>query len=378
MRSQKQHSKHRKFEGPEKRNGLRALPIAFILICLGLAAVWPGALFHVLGNDQPGPFLIKISAILIAALFIPVLLLTKLPALTGRIPGRQIVIGVFLTFIVAILAGTVSPQIRAFQEQAFVPTFTPYLAKLKTILQESETVQVSRTPPKAEKKAATKKTPDQQAAELHQLLVDLPHRSKRRYESHLGKGDLHLTGYRFEQAIAEYDQAIQTYDNNSLAKSKRDEAIRRKLAFDESKVKTKRYFHHLAIGDAFLEKKQYDQAIAAYEKAREISPTGIKAITNRAKAVSLKSQYGMALDKSNMAIDINPNESKGYLSRGQMHMGHGRYDQATADFDRAIQLNPKDSEAYESRAHSLFKTGHYDQAIADFSKAIELESSPFR
>lgn len=326
------------FEGPEKPRGLRALPIAFILICLGLAAVWPGALFHVLGHDQPGPFLIKISAILIAALFIPVLLLTKLPALTGRIPGRQIVIGVFLSFLVALLAGTVSPQIRAFQENAFVPTFTPYLAKLKTMMRENEAVQVSQKPPEAQTKVATKKPDDQKIPSFREILEGLPLMDQRSYDNYLSKGDVHLAGYRFEQAIAEYDKAIQVFENNVQAKTSRDEAIRRKLAFEGSKVKTKRYLHHLAIGNGFLEKKQYDLAIAAYDQASQISPTGIKAITNRAEAVRLKSQYDMTLNKSNLTIEINPDEPKGYLSRGQAHMGHGQYDQAIADFSKAIEL----------------------------------------
>ncbi len=37
MRSQKEHGEHRKFAGPEKPKGLNALPIVFMLFCLGLA-----------------------------------------------------------------------------------------------------------------------------------------------------------------------------------------------------------------------------------------------------------------------------------------------------------------------------------------------------
>ena len=378
MRSQAKHTKQQTFSGPEKPIGSTGVALAFTLICLGLAAVWPGALFHVLGGDDPSLYLIKISAILIAALFIPVLLLIKIPALTGRIPGRLILFGVFISFLSALLAGNVSPQIRTFQEQAFVPTITPYLAKLKSMLREGDASQVSLTLPKARKKVAAKKPGDQKIPSFREIVEGLPLMDQHSYNTDLSNGDVHLAGYRFEQAIAEYDKAVGGFDNNVQAKTSRSEAIHRKLAFDESKVTTKRYLHQLAIGDAFLEKKQYDLAIAAYEKAREISPTGIKAITNSADAVRLKNQYGMELDKSNQAIEIHPDGPKGYLSRGQAHMGHGKYDLAITDFNRVIQLNPDAAQAFESRAHAHFKIGQYDLAIADFSKAIELESAPLR
>ncbi|MHA1165883.1 MAG: hypothetical protein ACTSP0_09945 [Alphaproteobacteria bacterium] len=131
MRSQKRHSDHRQFAGPERPQGLNALPIVFTLFCLFLAAIWPGILFHVAGDDELTFPLLKIQAILIAALLIPVLLLIKIPALTGRIRGRLILFGVFFIFLNALGAGIVSPQIRAWQESAFEPAFTPYLMQLK-------------------------------------------------------------------------------------------------------------------------------------------------------------------------------------------------------------------------------------------------------
>lgn len=131
MRSQKEHGEHRKSEGPEIPKGLNWLPIAFTLLCLALAAIWPGALFHLAGYDELTFPLLKIMAMLIAAFFIAVWLLIKIPALTGRIRGRVILFGVFFIFLNALGAGVVSPQIRAWQESAFEPTFTPYLMQLK-------------------------------------------------------------------------------------------------------------------------------------------------------------------------------------------------------------------------------------------------------
>ena len=137
MRSQKEHTDHRQFAGPEKPQ-LNALPIVFTLLCLGLAAIWPGTLFHLAGDDELTFPLLKIQAILIAALFISVLLLIKIIALTVRIRGRLIIFGVFFVFLNALGAGIVSPQIRAWQESAFAPTFTPYLMKLKNYAREME------------------------------------------------------------------------------------------------------------------------------------------------------------------------------------------------------------------------------------------------
>jgi len=149
-----------------------------------------------------------------------------------------------------------------------------------------------------------------------------------------------------------------------------------KYADAKDAAKKQDYLHQIAIGDAYLEKKHYDLAIAAYDKAAEINPEGVQAKLHRADAVRLKSQYDMGLARSNRTIELRPDDPMGYVLRGKAYVGHGRYELATADFNRAIQLNPRNAEAYENRAHSHFKTGHYDQAISDFSKAIQLESSP--
>ncbi len=69
-------------------------------------------------------------------------------------------------------------------------------------------------------------------------------------------------------------------------------------------------------GFAFYEKGQYDQAIADYDKAIEINPKLAMAYNNRGLVFDGTGQFDRAIADYNKAIEINPEFSIAYNNRG--------------------------------------------------------------
>jgi tetratricopeptide (TPR) repeat protein len=127
---------------------------------------------------------------------------------------------------------------------------------------------------------------------------------------------------------------------------------------------------HLHRGNALLEKKEYDKAIAEYTCAIELNPNFAEAYNNRAYASYSKYDgTGDPLADLNRAIELRPEFLHAYNTRGCVYMAGGEPDKAIADFNRAIQLKPDYARAYRNRANAYLRKGHIWLAVADFERA---------
>jgi lipoprotein NlpI len=85
-----------------------------------------------------------------------------------------------------------------------------------------------------------------------------------------------------------------------------------------------------------------------------------------------KSDYDSAIADLTQAIQLSPNMAEAYDSRGDAYLNKGDDDRAIADLNKSIQLDPKSSLPYHNRALVYVRRGEYDRAIAGFSQAIQL------
>jgi tetratricopeptide (TPR) repeat protein len=106
----------------------------------------------------------------------------------------------------------------------------------------------------------------------------------------------------------------------------------------EEERKSKESWFYYKIGSAFLQKREFDQAILLLNKSLEINPT-----------------YAAA-----------------YETRGMIYSQRELYDQAIADFDKALEIDPKYTEAYISRGKAYYFKGEYDKSWGDIKKAQDL------
>jgi len=126
-------------------------------------------------------------------------------------------------------------------------------------------------------------------------------------------------------------------------------------------------------GNAYLDKKDWDRAIADFTSAIELDPKIAVAFISRGSAYLSKKNWDRAIADETRAIEIDPKSKGAFVVRGTAYFNKKDWDRAIADETRAIELDPKDAVAFTGRGGAYGKKGDWDRAIADLTRAIELD-----
>ncbi len=103
---------------------------------------------------------------------------------------------------------------------------------------------------------------------------------------------------------------------------------------------------HTSRGTAYLKKGQYNEAIREYNKALEINPNGTVAYYNRSIAYTRTGQYDKAVSDCNKALELDPEHANSYYNRGVSYYKLGSKDQAIKDFQAAANLQHKGAQDF--------------------------------
>jgi tetratricopeptide (TPR) repeat protein len=103
------------------------------------------------------------------------------------------------------------------------------------------------------------------------------------------------------------------------------------------------------------------------------NPKDASAYINRGLAWMDKKEYDKAIADYNEAIRLKPKDAFAYINRGNAWGQKKEYGKAITDYDEAIRLNPKDAWAYINRGNAWSNKKEYGKAIADYNQAIRLE-----
>jgi tetratricopeptide (TPR) repeat protein len=130
---------------------------------------------------------------------------------------------------------------------------------------------------------------------------------------------------------------------------------------------------HEAAAPEARDAKAFNQAIADYDEAIRLNPKDAAVYINRGNAWYAKQEYDQAFADYNEAIRLDPKNAIAYRNRGDVWYVKQAYDQAFADYNEAIRLDPKDAMAYSNRGVVWDVRKAYDQAFADYNEAIRLD-----
>jgi stress-induced-phosphoprotein 1 len=119
------------------------------------------------------------------------------------------------------------------------------------------------------------------------------------------------------------------------------------------------------IGNAYLKREDYDNAIEAYNKSlteHSTAPT----LTALRKAEKLKKER----DDKNY---IDPQKSLEEKEKGNEFFKKQIFPEAIKAYTEAIRRNPSDAVLYSNRAACYMKLGEFQLGIKDCEKSIELD-----
>jgi protein O-mannosyl-transferase len=129
---------------------------------------------------------------------------------------------------------------------------------------------------------------------------------------------------------------------------------------------------HNNLGSAYFNLKQYDQALAEYDKAIQYNPHFKEAYNNRSVIYSRLGKLGWALDDVNAALRLQPNFYKALINRGVLYGRMQQWDQAIEQYNQALRIHGFSDEAYNNRGNAYAQLHNYAQAILDYSQAIRI------
>ncbi len=129
---------------------------------------------------------------------------------------------------------------------------------------------------------------------------------------------------------------------------------------------------YVVRAEIWLMKKDVDHAIADYDQALRLE-RGSNAYRGRGFAWLDKKQPARAIDDFNEAIRNAPQDAVAYYGRGYAWAARKEPEKAIVDFDEAIRLDALFSAAYVARGQVWSSQKEFDKAIADFDDAVRLD-----
>lgn len=167
--------------------------------------------------------------------------------------------------------------------------------------------------------------------------------------THYDRGNAHLEAKRYDEAVAEYSKAIELDPRYVDAYNNR--------------------------GIVYKRTGQYDLAVADFTKGIALAARDIDLYTNRASVYWLQKNWAAAEADYATAIRLNPNDGKVYFRRADMRLEQGQTAAAIEDYNQVVRLDPKQPDTYLSRGVAHFRMGRPLDAFADYRRAIAAYSA---
>lgn len=163
------------------------------------------------------------------------------------------------------------------------------------------------------------------------------------------RGNVRFLDERFDEALADYDRAVEYAPDRAV------------VFFNRAQARVR-------LGDSAGALEDFDRSI-------ELEPAAAEYIRNRADLRRLRGDAGGALDDYDRALALDPTDARAWSGRGAVRFTRREADRALADFTEAVRLDPELAAAWLGRGGCLGATGRHEEALAAIDRAIALRPS---
>lgn len=128
-----------------------------------------------------------------------------------------------------------------------------------------------------------------------------------------------------------------------------------------------------ALGDTFIQKSSFEEAIFSYEKAIQLDPFYVEAYSSLGNFYLKQKQVDKARENLEKVIDIDSGNLEAYISLGDIYRQQKEWQQAEQIYKKALKLKPYDAKLSQSLGQTYQELGLIQQAIEYYLQAITLE-----
>ena len=198
--------------------------------------------------------------------------------------------------------------------------------------------------------------------------------------AHNNLGTVLLQDGAVEQAISQFQEALQIRPSYAEARNNLGNALLRKGSVDEAMVQYQKALEispgyaaaHNDLGLALFQKGALDEAMVQYQKALEINPGYAEAHYNLGNVLLTKGAVDDAIFHFQKALQINPDFAGAHNNLGLALLKKGALDEAMVHFQKALEINPGNAEAQNNLGNALRKQGRVDEGMAHYQRALQI------
>ena len=119
---------------------------------------------------------------------------------------------------------------------------------------------------------------------------------------------------------------------------------------------------HQGLAQAFMQKQNYEEAAAHFQKIMQLKSAGPEDIYNLGIAYLSGKNYQPAIDQFKRLLAINPNFAVVYPNIGIAQYNLMQYQEAIASFKASLRYNPNDTVCLSYLAKAYKQSGRGDSA----------------
>jgi serine/threonine protein kinase/tetratricopeptide (TPR) repeat protein len=130
---------------------------------------------------------------------------------------------------------------------------------------------------------------------------------------------------------------------------------------------------HVALGSAYRATGRTNEAIAEFQRALELAPNSDEACRRLASAYKDAGNKVESLKYFNKATEANPYYWMNYNQLGWAEFSFGEYNQALENYRKVTEIAPELSSGYSNMGTIYFYLGKYQESIQQLLKATQLK-----
>ncbi len=130
---------------------------------------------------------------------------------------------------------------------------------------------------------------------------------------------------------------------------------------------------HTNLGNAFMMEGGIQDAIEEYEEALQLNPNDPYVPVNLANALLRAGRFEEAIGYYEQALRIDPNDAHAHYNLGVALVKSGQPKQAIGHWEQALRIEPDYAEAHHILGSALFDQGKVPEAIGHWEQALKIK-----